>query len=226
MATFATHAGASETPSPAATNRTRVGHCGASCTMFGRNPFRSQQAIVLSNASGPIRRANKMNGSFRRSRTRSERLRASACATGSTATYRSSNNVLISIPSVASPSRRNARSSVPISSAEICADVRKFPQAQLHLRIAPPVTSNSRRKIGKHHRPAEPNRERPFLPASQPPHLRQVVLNFFDRAPRPLGEQLAGQRQLHAPRRPIEKPMPEQLFQPFDLLAQGRLGDP
>jgi hypothetical protein len=56
--------------------------------------------------------------------------------------------------------------------------------------------------------------------------LRQVVLNFFQRAPCTLREQLAGESELHAPRGPIEEAVTEELFEPFDLLAEGRLGDP
>jgi len=99
----------------------------------------------------------------------------------------------------------------------------QFAQAKFHLRIAAPVTLNGGRKIGKHDRTAEAHCQRPFLTASEPPHLRKVVLNFFDGAPRAFGEKLAGECQLHAPRGPIEKAMTEQLFEPFDLLAERRL---
>jgi hypothetical protein len=54
MARLETHAGAMETPSPAAIKRTAVGHCGVSCTILGRNPSASQHAIMRSKAKDPI----------------------------------------------------------------------------------------------------------------------------------------------------------------------------
>jgi hypothetical protein len=47
-ATVAKHAGTIETPSPAATNRIRVGNCGATCTISGWKPASRQQRIVRS----------------------------------------------------------------------------------------------------------------------------------------------------------------------------------
>jgi hypothetical protein len=38
-------------------------------------------------------------------------------------------------------------------------------------------------------------------------------------------EKLAGQRELNTARRPVEETVPNDLFQPSDLLAQWRLGD-
>ena len=103
---------------------------------------------------------------------------------------------------------------------------RQFAQTKFHFWIAAPVTLDGGGKISKHDRTSEADRERPCLPASQPAHLRQVVLNFFDGAPRALGEQVPGQCQLHASRGPIEEAMTDELFQPLDLLAEWRLGNP
>jgi hypothetical protein len=99
-------------------------------------------------------------------------------------------------------------------------------QAKFHLRIAAPVTLYGGWKIGKHDRATEAHRQCSFFSASQPPHLRKVVLNFFDCAPRAFGEKLAGEGQLYAPRGPIEEAVAEELFEPFDLLAERRLSDP
>jgi len=74
--------------------------------------------------------------------------------------------------------------------------------------------------------PALAGQDRAALALDSAPDLRQIVVHLFDRAPGAFGQELAGECQPHATRRAIEKAVPEQFFEPFDLLAERRLGDP